>query len=97
MSYNEAPEEYEGQDDRAEAGGQVERVVRHPITCDQVAWLLDIFTRYLPPDNRPKVSRQREMFKYGMLYEVMEVAGLKFADDMARLNGTPRDARKHDG
>ena len=80
----------------AEAGGQVERVVRYPISCDQVSWLLDVFTRYLPQDNRPRVSRHREMLNYGMLYEVMEIAGLVFEDDNARWNGTPQDARKHD-
>ena len=86
-----------------DAGGQVERVVRRPLSCDQVAWLLDVFTRYLPQEsdkdflyNRPRVSRQGEMLKYGMLYEVMEVADLKFADDAARWNGTPQDARKHE-
>ena len=78
-----------------EAGGQVERVVRHPINCDQVTWLLDVFSRYLPQTNKPRVSKEREMQRYGMLYEVMEVAGLKFLDDAARWNGTPNDARKH--
>jgi len=70
--------------------------VRFPLSCDQVAWLLDIFERYLPKDQHPRVSRQRDMRKYGMLYEVMEVANLKFSDDSARWNGTPNDARRYE-
>jgi hypothetical protein len=66
-----------------------------PISCDQVAWLLDIFDRALPHSKFPQISREREMKKYGMLYEVMEIAGLSFMDDAARWNGTPNDARKH--
>jgi len=65
------------------------------IGCDQVAWLLDIFNRYLPPSKHPRISQEREMLKYGMLYEVMEITGLKFADDAARWNGTPNAARDH--
>ncbi len=63
------------------------------ISCDQVAWLMDIFERYLPANNHPRVSVEREMMQYGMLYEVMDIAGLQFADDAARLNGTPPSAR----
>lgn len=63
------------------------------VNCDQVAWMLDVFDRYLPPDNFPRVSRQREALKYGMLYELMDVAGLCFADSDAERNGTPPDAR----
>lgn len=66
------------------------------ITCDQVAWILDVFDRYLPNDPAAKrVSCHREMMKYGMLYEVMDVAGLRFEDESARLNGTPHQARKY--
>ncbi len=65
----------------------------HKINCDQVAWLLAIFDRYLPKSNFPSISRKDQMMKYGMLYEVMEIVGLAFEDDMARSNGTPRDAR----
>lgn len=65
------------------------------INCDQVAWLLDIFNRYLPHDKFPAISRQREMKKYGMLYEVMEIAHLDFQDDRARWNGTPNEARDY--
>ena len=61
------------------------------LTCDQVAWLLDIFDRYLPASPHVSVSRERAMKKYGMLYEVMEVAGLRFQDANARHNGTPND------
>jgi hypothetical protein len=66
---------------------------RHKINCDQVAWLLDIFNRYLPRDGHPQISREREMLMYGMLYEVMEIAHLCFEDDRARHNGTPNDTR----
>lgn len=64
-----------------------------PINCDQVAWLLDIFDRYLPRDKFPAISQQREMLKYGMLYEVMEIARLEFEDESAQWNGTPNAAR----
>lgn len=63
--------------------------------CDEVAWLLDIFDRYLPKDDFPRISRQREMKKYGMLYEVMEVARLTFQDESALHNGTPHEARNY--
>jgi hypothetical protein len=66
------------------------------VNCDQIVWLLDIFDRYLPRDSHPRVSREREMKKYAMLYEVMEIAELKFEDDSARSNGTPHEARKYD-
>ena len=69
---------------------------KRPITCDQVAWLLDIFERYLPRDSYPRVSMEREMKKYGMLYEVMDIANLYFADDSARCNGTPNPARPYE-
>lgn len=66
---------------------------RQTINCDQVAWLLDIFGRYLPKDNFPAVSQQREMMKYGMLYEVMDIANLEFENASAQWNGTPNAAR----
>lgn len=65
-----------------------------PITCDQVAGLTAAIERYLPKDNLPQISRLREMKIYGMLYEIMEIADLIFADDAARGNGTPKDALK---
>lgn len=68
---------------------------KHTINCDQVAWLLNAFGRYLPQDNHPDISQQREMLKYGLLYEVMEIVGLKFLDDSARWNGTPNSARDY--
>ncbi len=75
----------------------VERIVmRKTITCDQVAWLLDIAERYLPPQKTPRVCQQREMQKYAMLYEIMDIANLRFEDDSARWNGTPNQARKYD-
>lgn len=70
----------------------------YAINCDQVTWLLDIADRYIDPQNdHPRISRQREMKKYAMLYEIMEIANLKFADASARRNGTPNDARPYDG
>ena len=65
------------------------------ITCDQVSWLLDIAERYLPPSPHPEISRKREMLKYAMLYEIMEIANLRFEDDSARWNGTPNDVRDY--
>lgn len=67
---------------------------RNPISCDQVAWLLDIANRHIPPQTTPRVCQQREMQKYAMLYEIMDIAGLRFADDAARENGTPRQAKQ---
>ena len=66
------------------------------INCDQVHWLLCIFDRYLPKSEYPSVSQEREMMKYGMLYEVMDIANLKFQDDSARWNGMPNQVRKYD-
>lgn len=63
------------------------------ITCDQVAWLLNAFERYLPEYHHPAISRYREMQVYGLLYEAMEAANLKFSDDAARNNATPGDVR----
>jgi hypothetical protein len=78
-------------------GSARQELTGYPINCDQVAWLLDIFNRYLPnKSHHPSISREREMLKYGMLYEVMEIANLKFADALARWNGTPNDARLYD-
>lgn len=66
----------------------------HPISCDQVSWLMSIFDRYLPKSAHPSISREREMKQYGMLYEVMEIAKLRFEDDSAMWNGTPNEARR---
>ena len=65
------------------------------INCDQVSWLLSIFDRYLPPSKYQRISQEREMMKYGMLYEVMDIANLEFEDDSARWNGTPNQARDY--
>lgn len=64
------------------------------INCDQVAWLLDIAERYISVDNYPAISRQRDMKKYGMLYEIMEILHLGFRDENARYNGTPIEVRQ---
>lgn len=66
------------------------------INCDQVHWLLQAIDRVIPPSPDQRVSRQREMRKFACLYEIMEVAELKFADKSARWNGTPNDARDYD-
>ncbi|MCK5236050.1 MAG: hypothetical protein KAR06_03610 [Deltaproteobacteria bacterium] len=68
---------------------------KHKINCDQVAWLMDIFNRYLPQDNHPRVSQQREMLKYGMLYEIMDILYLDFEDDAALYNGMPSKVREN--
>jgi hypothetical protein len=65
-----------------------------PINCDQVAWMLNAIERYLPPTQHPRVSRAREMQKYALLYELMEVAHLYFEDARAQHNGTPGDVRR---
>ena len=65
------------------------------INADQVAWLMAIFERYLPKSNHPRISVERDMMKYGMLYEVMDVMNVEFEDDSARWNGTPEQARDY--
>lgn len=59
------------------------------LSCDQIAWLLDIAERYIPYDTVPEISRQREMKCYAMLYEIMEITGSDFEDDKAAFNATP--------
>jgi hypothetical protein len=53
--------------------------------------MLAAIGRYLPKQEAPRVSRSRELQSYALLYELMEVAGLVFADDAAAHNGTPKD------
>ena len=65
-----------------------------PINCDQVAWMLNAIERYLPRTDHPAVSRAREMMKYALLYELMEVAYLHFEDAAAKRNGTPPDVMR---
>lgn len=65
-----------------------------PLNCDQVSWMLAAIGRYLPTDNYPHVSRAREMQKYALLYELMEVAHLRFEDHNAQHNGTPPDVMR---
>ena len=69
------------------------RINRGTISSDQVAWLLDMAKRYVPKDRHPSVSRQEEMKHYGLLYEVMEIMGVGFADENAAHNGSPPDCR----
>lgn len=68
--------------------------MRRPLNCDQVAWMLAAFGRYLPRPTHPAVSRATDMQRYGLLYEVMEVANLRFEDAAARSNGTPIEVRE---
>lgn len=91
--------ESKGGREMKQAGQQVESPLlssgtARPITCDQVAWVLNALRRLTPEGNLPAVSRQREMLVYAALYEIMEVAHLKFADDAAIYNGTPPDIRR---
>ena len=82
------------QDDASAAGGQSRSTVMlgaRPLNCDQVTWMLNAIERYLPATNHPQVSRAREMQKYALLYELMEVAYLHFEDASAQHNGTPPD------
>lgn len=65
-----------------------------PINCDQVAWMLAAIERHLPNKEHPAVSRAREMQKYALLYELMDVAHLYFEDASAQHNGTPPDVRR---
>lgn len=65
-----------------------------PINCDQVSWILSAIERYLPSADHPRVSRAREMQKYALLYELMEVAHLYFEDANAMHNGTPPDVMR---
>lgn len=65
-----------------------------PINCDQVSWILTAIDRYLPQLNHPGVSRAREMQKFALLYEFMEVANLCFSDNRAKINGTPPDSQR---
>jgi len=65
-----------------------------PVNCDQVAWMLNAIERYLPPTQHPRVSRAREMQKYALLYELMDVARLYFEDASAQHNGTPYDVMR---
>jgi hypothetical protein len=65
--------------------------VTRPINCDQVAWMLAAIGRYLPHKDTVQVSRARDLQRYALLYELMEVAGLHFEDDAAASNGTPND------
>ena len=85
------------QDVTSAACGQSRSTVElgaRPINCDQVSWMLNAIERYLPPTQHPRVSRAREMQKYALLYELMEVAHLYFEDASAQHNGTPGDVRR---
>lgn len=70
------------------------RLGARPVNCDQVAWMLNAIDRHLPPTKHPRVSREREMQKYALLYELMDAALLYFEDASAQYNGTPPDVRR---
>lgn len=59
------------------------------ISCDQVSWILETIDRYIPKDNLPRVSQQRHMKCFAMLYEFMDNAGLEFEDEKALYNAEP--------
>lgn len=64
------------------------------ITADQVAWMMGAIYRYIPPDAaHPRCSVERDMKAYGLLYEIMEAANLRFADHVAMSNATPQQVR----
>lgn len=67
---------------------------RRPINCDQVSWLLTSIESYIPDKCGRGVSREREMKKYALLYEIMDLANLHFEDDAAQRNGTPPDVTR---
>jgi hypothetical protein len=80
-------------------GGSVEQDIIHeqerrPINCDQVSWLLTSIEGYIPDKCGRGVSREREMKKYALLYEIMDLANLHFEDDAAQRNGTPPDVTR---
>lgn len=89
MSNHEATPKADGAESLSTA-----RLGARPINCDQVAWMLNAIERYLPPTQHPRVSRAREMQKYALLYELMDVAHLYFEDALAQYNGTPGDVRR---
>jgi len=90
---------------RASEGGQIDgglsagnirgRINLIHLSADQIAWLMDVAKRYIPDDGLPSISRQTEMKRYAMLYEVMEIVGAGFQDDSARFNATPPDIREY--
>ena len=89
MSDHDAKPKADGAESLSTAG-----LGARPINCDQVAWMLNAIERHLPNKEHPAVSRAREMQKYALLYELMEVAHLYFEDASAQHNGTPPDVRR---
>jgi len=81
--------------DNAEA--EMLKPVNGKITCDQAVWILQMAGRYLP-DNKDRlgIDKQRDMKRYAMLYEIMDILGLVFADSSARNNATPPPIRVGD-
>ena len=63
------------------------------ITCDEVAWIIDILDRYdfVASKNFPAVSRIKKMAKYSAIYELMEILNLEFVDESARNNAMPKE------
>lgn len=76
---------------------EMTKPVNGKITCDQVVWILQMAGRYLP-DNKDRlgIDKQRDMKRYAMLYEIMDILGLVFADSDAIKNATPMPVRTYE-
>ena len=63
------------------------------IHADEVAHVLAAVTRIIPKPAAPAVAAERivEARALAALYEIMEVLGLRFADETAQKNATPKD------
>lgn len=90
LTYNEEPQ------------GSAKHVIRelahrldrsNAIHADEVAHVLAAVTRIIPRPAAPAVAAERivEMRALAALYEIMEVLGLRFADEVAQRNATPND------
>lgn len=64
------------------------------ITCDQVDWMHQSLSRYIDAHEKPAISRAGVMKVYACMYELIEILGLEFEDDLALHNATPPDVRK---
>lgn len=63
------------------------------IHADEVAHVLAAVTRIIQKPTAPAIAAERiiELRALAALYEIMEVLGLRFADETAQKNATPRD------
>jgi len=71
------------------------QIIKRKITCDEIAWIMDILERLRFVSNLkyPAISRFTRMAKYSALYELMEILGLEFQDEAARYNAIPEEVR----